>query len=180
MVIPMLAARKLVGVICLQSHEAGAFQAADECVVGIMANQVALAMMILGQGERPPTPRVPAPAPPRAPGSVVQVKYYSDDNTVFIDNEYLIKGVAGGIFWRLLKAFQDEHRSEFSNKEFRLDQTLDLPDIKDNLEARLILLRKRLDERGGAIRIEKVSRGRFRLAVEKPLNLVTVNAPGPM
>mgnify|MGYP000977608041 CR=1 FL=1 len=100
--------------------------------------------------------------------------------TVFIDNEYLIKGVAGGIFWRLLRAYQDEHRSEFSNKEFRLDQTLDLPDIKDNLEARLILLRKRLDERGGAIRIEKVSRGRFRLAVEKPLNLVTVNAPGPM
>ena len=81
---------------------------------------------------------------------------------------------------RFLKAFQDEHRSEFSNKEFRLDQTLDLPGIKDNLEARLILLRKRLDERSGAIRIEKVSRGRFRLAVEKPLNLVTVNAPGPM
>lgn len=180
MVIPMLAARKLVGVICLQSHEAGAFQASDECVVGILANQVALAMMILGRGEQPAIPRAPAPTPPAAPGSVVQVKYYSDDNTIFIDNEYLIKGVAGGIFWRLLRAFQDEHRSEFSNKEFRLDQTLDLPDIKDNLEARLILLRKRLDERNGAIRIEKVARGRFRLAVEKPLQLVTVNAPGPM
>lgn len=180
MVIPMLAARKLVGVICLQSHEAGAFQASDECVVGILANQVALAMMLLGRSERPAPARTSDAAPPAAPGSTVQVKFYDEDNTIFIDNEYLIKGVAGGIFWRLLKAHQDENRSEFSNKEFRLDQTLDLPDIKDNLEARLILLRKRLDERSGAIRIEKVARGRFRLLVEKPLQLVTVNAPGPM
>ena len=27
------------------------------------------------------------------------MKFYSEDNTIFIDNEYLIKGVAGGIFW---------------------------------------------------------------------------------
>lgn len=181
MVIPMLAYRKLAGVICLQSHEVGAFQADDECVVGILASHMAMAMAALGASDRPIVHH-PAelPAPPPAPGSTVQVKYYSEDNTVFIDNEYLIKGVAGGIFWRLLKAYQDEQRSEFSNKEFRLDQTLDLPDIKDNLEARLILLRKRLDERKGAIHIEKVARGRFRLAVEKPLQLVTVNAPGPM
>ena len=181
MVIPMLAYRKLAGVICLQSHEVGAFQADDECVVGILASHMAMAMAALGASDRPAMPQPVAPAtPPPAPGSTVQVKFYSEDNTIFIDNEYLIKGVAGGIFWRLLRAYQDEHRSEFSNKEFRLDQTLDLPDIKDNLEARLILLRKRLDERSGAIRIEKTARGRFRLAVEKPLQLVTVNAPGPM
>ncbi|MEO8540900.1 MAG: GAF domain-containing protein, partial [bacterium] len=155
LIVPMLAHRKLVGVVCLQSHEVGAFQAEDECVVGILATQIAMAMAFLGSAERPPTPGPEAsPAPPAAPGNTVQVKFYNEDNTVFIDNEYLIKGVAGGIFWRLLKSYQDERRSEFSNKEIRLDQTLDLPDIKDNLEARLILLRKRLDERKGAIRIE--------------------------
>lgn len=181
LVIPMLAYRKLAGVICLQSHEVGAFQSDDECVIAILANQMAMAMAVLGANDRPAAPRPEKPVLAlTAPGGAVQVKFYSDDNTVFIDNEYLIKGVAGGIFWRLLRAYQDERRSEFSNKEFRLDQTLDLPDIKDNLEARLILLRKRLDERKGPLRIEKVARGRFRLTVEKPLHLVTVDAASPM
>jgi hypothetical protein len=79
-----------------------------------------------------------------------------------------------------LRAYVDEQREDFSNKEIRLDQSLDLPDIKDNLEARLILLRKRLEERSDAIRIEKLSRGRFKLAVSKALHLVPVQAAAPI
>ena len=51
MVIPMLAYRKLAGVICLQSHEVGAFQADDECVVGILASHMAMAMAALGASD---------------------------------------------------------------------------------------------------------------------------------
>ncbi len=52
--------------------------------------------------------------------------------------------------------------------------SLRLPDHAENLDARLILLRKRLDERGACIRIEKSGRGRFRLAVACGLSLVEV------
>jgi adenylate cyclase len=52
-----------------------------------------------------------------------------------------------------------------------------LPDLSDNLEARLILLARRLAERDAGIRIEKAGRGRLRLAVSRPLELVEVAAP---
>jgi adenylate cyclase len=176
LVTPMLAYRRLVGVLCLQSEQPGAFQAADECVVGILASQVAMALATL----RPAANDAGAKARGAAATQPVEVKHYQEDDSVFLDNEYLIKGVAGGILWRLLRNYDERGRLEFSNREIRLDQTLELPDIKDNLEARLILLRKRLEERCPYLRIEKSSRGRFRLRVDRPLTLVQIEGGGPL
>ena len=175
LVAPMLAYRQLVGMLCLQSEQPGAFQAADECVVGILANQVAMALTALR-----PTDSQVAEAPPKTEAGAVEVKHYQEDDSVFLDNEYLIKGVAGGILWRLLRNYDEHGRVEFSNREIRLDQTLELPDIKDNLEARLILLRKRLEERCPYLKIEKSARGRFRLRVDRPLKLVQIAGGGPL
>lgn len=167
LVTPMLAYRQLVGVICLQSEVPGMFQSNDECVVGILASQVAMALANLERSDGARVEAAPAPAAAKP----VQVKHYAADDSVFLDNEYLIKGVPGAILWRLLRQHEDEGRAEFSNKELRLDQTIELPDIKDNLEARLILLRKRLEERCDYLRIERTGRGRFRLEVTRPLVL---------
>jgi adenylate cyclase len=176
LVAPMLAYRQLVGMLCLQSEQPGAFQAADECVVGILANQVAMALTAL----RPTDSEASEPQVKPSTNTAVEVKHYQEDDSVFLDNEYLIKGVAGGILWRLLRNYDERGRVEFSNREIRLDPSLDLPDIKDNLEARLILLRKRLEERSNYLRIEKTSRGRFRLTVDRPLKLVQIEGGGPL
>lgn len=58
-----------------------------------------------------------------------------------------LKGMAGAILWKLLKEHLELGRSEFINKALRLDTGLRLPDVCDNLEARLILLQRRLAER---------------------------------
>jgi hypothetical protein len=48
---------------------------------------------------------------------------------------------------------------------------MELPDINDNLEARLILLRRRLEDQCGFIHIVKTGRGRFRLNVDREIAL---------
>jgi hypothetical protein len=89
---------------------------------------------------------------------------------VFIDGDYLIKGVAGAILRVLVREHLQGHDS-FSNRALRLDARIRLPDLDDNLEARLILLTRRLKERAAPLQIEKTGRGRFRLQVLRPLQL---------
>jgi adenylate cyclase len=109
-------------------------------------------------GSTSPSPAVAAP-------DGVPFRFFAVDGSVFVDGDYLIKGVAGRILWSLLNQHATDGRVEFTNRELRLDPTLDLPGFKDNLESRLILLKRRLDEREVPVRIEKTGRGRFRLVV---------------
>jgi hypothetical protein len=83
----------------------------------------------------------------------------------------LIKGVPGRIFQKLLQLYLEQHRQEFTNKEIRHDPSLKLPEFQDNLEARLVLLRRRLEERTDVVRLDHVGRGRLRLSVVRPVRL---------
>jgi adenylate cyclase len=94
------------------------------------------------------------------------VRHFALDGSTFLDGDYLIKGVAGKLLWSLLRQYSSEGRTEFTNREVRLDPTLDLPDFRDNFESRLILLKRRLDEREAPMRIVKTGRGRFRLELD--------------
>jgi adenylate cyclase len=107
----------------------------------------------------------------QAMGKVIVVHRFRKDNSIFIDGNYLIKGVAGAIAWRLLTDYLTDGRTDFNNRELRLDPSLKLPEIGDNLEVRLALLRRRLEAHGPHIRMDKISRGLFRLTVLLPVRL---------
>lgn len=168
--VPLLRAEHCLGVLCFQSETAGAFTASCEKTLLIVARHLAAMLAVLGAGQK--EVEVSAKRGPVGGRALVtRIKYFESDGSIFIDEHYLIKGVAGRILWRVLSNYANEQREEFSSKEIRLDPDVGLPALKDNLEARLIALRKRLVERTNDLRIEKTGRGRFRLEVSRELLL---------
>ncbi len=172
--VPLTLGRRLLGVLYVESTEELRFTFEDEDAVVVIAAQLALAIEMLSQAAEQHEESAANAPPIPVQGAPLSVRHFTADHSVFIDNDYLIKGVAGAIIWKLLRDYAEAGRREFTNRELRLDPALKLPDITDNLEARLILLQRRLAERCDFLAIEKTGRGRFRLNVSRPLRLAEV------
>jgi hypothetical protein len=178
--VPAMVLGQLVGVVAIESAQRVAFDDDDEATLAVVASLVASAVEIDRNLEDAGPDRVaatvtaatPSPAPS---GPRTKVRFFPVDGSTFLDGDYLIKGVAGRILWKVLGQYDAEQRSEFTNKEMRLDPSLELPDFRDNFESRLVLLKRRLDERNAPIRIEKTGRGRFRVLVDGSLELESVS-----
>ncbi|WP_172202085.1 GAF domain-containing protein [Niveibacterium sp. COAC-50] len=171
--VPVLAHGRLLGVLCVESPQDLRFTYDDEDALVALATQLGSAIHALQQQalvESAVTEREARPAAPLA-GQALEVRHYAANDSIFIGGDYLIKGVAGAILWCLLQTRAATGREDFSNRELRVSPDLRLPEISDNLEARLILLQRRLDERNAGIRLRKTGRGLFRLEVDMPLDL---------
>ena len=169
--VPILHGKQLIAVLYAESPEEMRFGWDDEDALVALSHYLALAIQSLERCSDlavEPATRQPVP---KAGTQPVDVCFYRADQSVFVNNEYLIKGVAGAILWKLVRDNSALGREEFTNRELRHDNSLHLPDVVDNLEARLILLQRRLAERCSALAIEKTGRGRFRLRVAGPLQL---------
>ncbi|MBL8200663.1 MAG: GAF domain-containing protein [Chromatiales bacterium] len=173
--VPILAIGRLIGVLYVESSEDLHFGYDDEDALVAVAGQLGMAISLMQSAHEPADETVDGLAPAVGKsGPAVVVRHFVENDSVFLGDEYLIKGVAGAIFWRLVSEFVERQRTEFTNRELRLDPRLRLPDIVDNLEARLILLERRLNEHKACVRLAKTGRGRFRLVVKRPLTLVDV------
>jgi adenylate cyclase len=179
--VPIEAFGRLIGVLFADSDRDMRFCYDDEDALVALAGQLGTAIHVL-QAESDAEPEAPGVAGAerhRDPVSTVaplQVRHFAENDSVFLGEEYLIKGVAGAIFWSLAQDYVNAGRTLFTNRELRLDPRIRLPELSDNLEARLILLQKRLDERAAGVRLEKAGRGRFRLSVARNLQLANVPA----
>jgi hypothetical protein len=176
MAVPAMAMGRLVGVLVVESPQRAAYTAEDEEVLTVVAALVGNAIEIERVRDRAAAAGpASSPVPDRRPAHdrSTRVRFFDVDGSTFLDGDYLIKGVAGRLLWSLLEQYDDEGRVDFTNREVRLDPSLELPEFRDNFENRLVLLKRRLDERQAPIRIEKTGRGRFRLDVDTELVLET-------
>jgi hypothetical protein len=177
--VPLSCGAQLLGVLFVESPQDLRFSWDDEdALVALSAQVAALARGFLTCSDASDDDAPPAAGPVRAqaaaPVAPLRVRHYEADGSVFLDDDYLIKGVAGAVLWKLLRDHVDSGRTEFTNRELRLAPEIGLPEIGDNLEARLVLLTRRLVDRQACVRLEKTGRGRFRLCLTRPLHLVNV------
>lgn len=169
--VPLACAGRVLGVLFAESPVDLRFGFEDEDLLVALAGQLAAAIELLHAAPEVPEPAPAVPSTPAVSGAALRVRHFAANDSVFINGDYLIKGVAGAIFWKLLRDHQHSGRVDFTNRELRLDPALRLPDVTDNLEARLLLLQRRLQENSPHIRIERTGRGRFRLCVLRPVVL---------
>jgi len=183
--IPLINRGELIGVLCVESEQPYRFHEEDKTAIELLGSYIAIAIHSMLQRDRGepaaeltvPSAAVPAAAPAASParsnkGPVREVAYYSADECILVDGEYLIRSLPAKIFWKLLNARQVEGRVEFTNRELRLDKSLNLPEWKDNLESRLLLLRRRLEQKCPDLRIVPKARGRFALQLAADVILV--------
>jgi hypothetical protein len=169
--LPLVVEDRLLGVLAIESRDPLACAEWHEAFLSVLANQIAIGIDRLSEADEEPAPAEPRPAPAPPSGPTRSFTYYRNDDCVFVDGEYLVKNVPAKILWKLLTEHARTGRREFTNRELRLDDALGLPAYKDNLESRLILLKKRLEERCFGVRIVPVRRGRFALEARGPIAL---------
>ena len=174
--VPIVAAQRLIGVLCVESPQDLRFGYDDEDALVTLCAQLGAAIHALQHEAETAAPApvasVVAVAPRVAAGVPIEVRHDRSNDSVFLGADYLIKGVPGAILWRLLKTWDRTGRCDFTLRELRMAPELCLPEITDNLEARLILLQRRLAERCPQLVIEKTGGGQFRLRVARSLKLV--------
>jgi hypothetical protein len=177
--VPLLVRGELVAVLCLESEVPYRFHEEDKASIELLGGYLAIAIQNMQWQERTAetasdTSDAQTDAATGMPPAVIRacttaqhnVVYYAGDECILVDGEYLIRGLPAKILWRLLSTRDATGRAEFTNRELRLDKSLNLPEWKDNLESRLLLLRRRLDQKCPALRLAPRSRGRFALEID--------------
>jgi adenylate cyclase len=171
--VPIVAVDRLIGALYVESIDDLHFGYDDEDALVAFAAQLGLAILHhQREDDLAEEDAAATPTPPPAAGPLLTLRHFAATDSVFVGDDYLIKGVAGAILWALLKDYIERRRTRFSNKSLRVDSRIRLPAVSDNLEARLVLLQRRLDERSAGIHLAKTGRGQFSLAVDSPLRLV--------
>jgi hypothetical protein len=189
--VPLLVRGELVGVLCLESETAYRFHEEDRAAIELLGGYLAIAIENMQLRERAADPpratagdastsvdagaasAAPEDAPRPAARPRREIVYHGTDECITVDGEYLIRSLPARILWRLLTVADDCGRREFTNRELRLDKSLNLPEYRDNLESRLLLLRRRLEQKCPEIRLAPRARGRFALELDCDVVLST-------
>lgn len=164
--VPLIARSEIVGVLEVKLNRAHTFTPSHTMAVQTVANALA---PVIGAPMKPSTDQ-----PVRNPSRSLVVRFYASDSSVFIGDDYLIRGLAGDVFAYLISQFTSTGATSFSSRELKMAPDLQIPGLRDNLEARIHTLIQRLSERKGQISLSRESRGRYKLGVTGAVSIETI------
>ncbi|WP_374027416.1 GAF domain-containing protein [Bdellovibrio bacteriovorus] len=175
MAIPIVLRGELLGVLFAESENIYEFRDSDESILKTLSHVLALAIQNLQlchdfEIVDAASPDVTSPKARPSKEKLI-FSYFQKEDCILLNGEYLIRNVPARILWRMLKEYQMQGKTEFTNRELRMDSWLQLPEVKDNLETRLILLRKRLEKKCPLVSIVSGGRGRIALVVSGDITL---------
>lgn len=172
--VPLVSRDRLVGVLAAESNDPLAFLPRENTLLSLIGFQLATVIEQLSGDADDAATDSAAPPPPMTASRMLSRRhfiYFRKDDCIFVDGDYLIRNVPARILWRLLQQYKQTGRIEFTNRELRMDAWLGLPEWKDNLETRLILLRRRLEHKCPDVRLVQRARGRFALEADAAIDL---------
>jgi adenylate cyclase len=180
--VPLRARGRSMGVLLVESEHDQFFGYDDEDALSAVGAQLAQGLAALHAAELAEAPSRGASVGPGVPSDTapLRIRHFPRDHSVFVNDQYLIKGVAGAIVAKLVRDRIASGSDAFSTRELRLAaEELRLPDVQDNLGVRLLMLERRLAERDLGLRIERCARGQYRLVASGPLVISTAaSVPG--
>lgn len=168
---PIVSNQNCLGVLFVESPTKPYWGSRDVALLSIFANMLAFGLRSFEDKNNIVSTKDYDSIPMKALNYDWKFRYVTGEDVIFINDQYLIKNIPARILRYLIEAYTQQGREEFSNMELRSVGVLQLPDIKDNLEARLILLRKRLEEKESGVRIQSVGRGRFKIIVQGKITI---------
>ncbi len=167
--LPLCSMGQVVGMLLVEAPHARHQAPTDEDALASIAVPLALSLSLLALSQ----PATSVASPELAcKQPLIEVRHHATTGSTFVNGRYLIRGVAGAILWKMVREASSSGRHEFCNRELRLDPSLGLPDVVDNLETRLLMLRRRLAEHQAPLQIDKIGRGCVALRWQGQLRLI--------
>ncbi|MGZ5776608.1 GAF domain-containing protein [Ramlibacter sp.] len=116
--VPLVARGTTIGVLFAESLHDQFFSYDDEDALQLVGSQLAGLVALLQATEAAEGRALAAVAggTPAGGAAPLRVRRVAADHSVFLDGDYLIRGVAGAIFWKLACAHVEQGRCDFTNR----------------------------------------------------------------
>jgi len=101
----------------------------------------------------------------------IQFRFKIDDQAIYGNDRFITSGIQGKILKKMLVEYKENNRTEFERREFIKDKEFICDPESTGFNCRMNRIIKCVDKTCPEMKIEKTSRGRFKLTSSTPITI---------